>query len=375
MPVLPRAPALAAALALLAGAAGAQPAPSSVHGTVRDAARQPLAGVSVYLSGTTRGTATDAQGRYRIDGVAPGSYRLVGSMVGYETQTVPVLLAAGDGARADLRLAPAVETLAGVRVEAPADRRWQRRLARFQRAILGESANADSARILNPEVLEFSSSWGALQATAAAPLVIENRALGYRLRYDLRSFSVTATEVRYDGDEVFEEIAPASAAEAFRWAAARRRAYRGSMPHLLRSMLAGTAAEEGYTLALAGDDAGGRRTRGDRAAPTTADRLVRVGADGWATLTVRGRLEVVYDGEPEEPAYLRSAWFQGARRRPAPYQRSGLTTSRLNVRLDPQGTPLDPFAVSTTGHMGFERLADRVPRDYGQPPAPADDGP
>ena len=199
--------------------------------------------------------------------------------------------------------------------------------------------------------------------------------MGYRLRYDLHAFSATATEVRYDGDEVFEEIAPASAAEGFRWAAARRRAYRGSLAHLLRSLLAGTASAEGFALATVDDDAYGRRTATGRPTPTSGDRLVRVDTDGWATLTVRGRLEVTYDGEPEEPAYLESDWYRGGRRHPAPQQQSGLSTARASVRIDPQGTPLDPFAISTTGHMGFERLADRVPRDYGQPAPPADGRP
>ena len=366
-----RRPLLVAAVLLLAGAASAQaPATSTIQGTVRDASGQTLAGVSVYLSGTTRGTASDAEGRYRIEAVPPGSYRLVGSMVGYQAQTQPVRLDPGGRVQADLRLSPSVEALGAVRVEARADRQWQKRLARFEQALLGESANAEHTRILNPEVLDLSSRWGALRATAAAPLVVENRALGYRLRYDLHAFSATAGEIRYDGDEVFEEIEPASAAEARRWDAARQRAYRGSLAHLLRSMVAGTDQAEGFTLATVADDATRRRAPGRIPVRTSGQRLVRVDADGWATLTVRGRLEVVYDGEPEEPAYLESEWFQGGRRRPAPEQRSAVVPNRTAVRLDPQGTPLDPFALSATGHIAFERLADRVPRDYEPPPVP-----
>ena len=363
---------LAASLAATASAQGSGDGPPApyVEGTVRDADGRPLGGVSVYLSGTTRGTSSDAQGRYRIGAVAPGSYRLVGSMVGYRAHTQPVRLAPGAALRADLRLEPSVEALGAVRVEATADRRWQKRLERFRQTLIGESHNADSTRILNPEVLDFSSRWGALRATAAAPLVIENRALGYRLTYDLHAFSATASEVRYDGDEVFEELEPASPAEASRWAAARRRAHRGSLAHLLQSVMAGTERAEGFRLALVDGGLGGRRATGGTPVPTSGDRLVRVDADGWATLRLRGRLEVAYDGEPEEPAYLRSEWYQGGNRQPGPSQRSTVVADRSGVRLDPQGTPVDPFALSTTGHMAFERLADRVPRDYGQPAGP-----
>ncbi len=330
---------------------------------MRDDARRPLTGVSVYLSGTTRGTSADASGRYRIASVAPGSYRLVGSMVGYQTEVVAVRVTPGSAVRADLRLAPAVATLSEVRVEARADRRWQMRLATFERTLLGESANAEHTRILNPEVLDFSSSWGTLRATARAPLVIENRALGYRLSYDLHTFSASANTVRYDGDEVFEEVTPASAAEAAQWAGARCRAYRGSLPHLLRSLIAGTSRAEGFSLATVAS-VPFRHQRPAMPRPTSGDRLVRVDADGWATLTARGELEVTYRGEPEKAAYLRSDWFRGAHRRPDDRQRSTLRADRRGARLDPRGTPVDPFALSTTGHMAFERLADRVPRDY-----------
>ena len=362
---------LLAAVVLCAPLAGAQPA--SVTGTVRDASGAPLPGVSVYLSGTTRGTASDREGAYRIDAVAPGSYRLVGSMVGFEPAAVPVRLAAGV-TTADLTLTEATASLAPVTVEAQADRRWQRQLAQFREALLGESANADSTRILNPEVLDFASSWGTLRATARAPLVIENRALGYRLRYDLLEFRASSNSVRYDGDEVFEPMTPASAAEGFRWAAARRRAWRGSLQHLLRSMLRGTDESEGFSLALRPVDSF-RGRRSGVSFPTTAERLLRDGG-GVPTLVVRGELEVAYDGEPEEERYPESDWFRERRRRPLPVQRSVLTVERVGAALDPDGTPADPFAITARGYIAFERLADRVPRDFldGPPEAEAGDG-
>lgn len=344
----------------LAVVASAQPA--TVSGLVRDADGQPLPGASVYLSGTTRGVASDREGRYRIESVTPGSYRLVGSMVGFEPAGLAIRLAPGAVLVADLDLIETTADLTPVTVEAQSDRRWQRHLAQFHDALIGESANADSTRILNPEVLDFSTSWGTLRATARAPLVIENRALGYRLRYDLSAFSASDVAVRYDGDEVFEAMTPTSAAEGFRWAAARQRAWRGSLQHLLRALVDGTAEAEGFTFSLAATDAFGRR-RSTPLWPTTGARQIRV-VDGAPTLLFRGELEVVYDREPEEPAYLLSDWFHERRRRPASVQRSALTVVRNGAALDPDGTPVDPFAVTSSGHMAFERLADRVPRDF-----------
>jgi hypothetical protein len=90
-----------------------------------------------------------------------------------------------------------------------------------------------------------------------------------------------------------------------------------------------------------------------------------VDEDGWGTLRVRGRLEVTYT-EPEDPAYLDHPWFRDRRSRPAEVQRSAVHVRR-SARFDPQGTPEDPFSVSTSGYLGFERLADRVPEDYDPP--------
>ncbi len=50
---------------------------------VDDANDEPLVGVNVFIEGTTTGTATDADGRFRISGVAVGEQILVVSQIGY----------------------------------------------------------------------------------------------------------------------------------------------------------------------------------------------------------------------------------------------------------------------------------------------------
>ncbi|GAB3331062.1 TonB-dependent receptor [Hymenobacter humi] len=57
----------------------------TVAGTVRDRATQEvLPGVSITLEGTAFGTATDAEGRYRLPGVPAGAYNLRATFVGYD---------------------------------------------------------------------------------------------------------------------------------------------------------------------------------------------------------------------------------------------------------------------------------------------------
>ncbi len=358
-------------LAAFLPAVAAQPA--TLEGTVRDEDGDPAVGLSVYLSGTSRGDATDIEGAYRIPAVEPGTYRLVASGAGYRPTVQEITVDPGETVRTDLLLYRSRRTLGFVRVEAPRDTRWRGQRERFESALAGESTLADSVWIVNPEVLEFNERVGVLQAAAAKPLVLENRALGYRLTYDLDAFVRTDAQVRYEGTERFEPLDSASPAEAARWAAARARAYRGSLRHLLRALHAGTAEDEGFRLLIAetpGDAYTNETFSGPspRARPVAARRLLERDRDGTVRLAFRGRLEVHYD-EPEDPGFVRSAWFTGTRTRPADEQVSTLELRGGPLVFDAQGSLADPLGVLTRGYLAFERLADLLPADYVLPPA------
>lgn len=47
-----------------------------------------LIGVTVKIAGTTKGAATDVEGRYLIGGVAPGKYTIEASYVGYTSKNI-----------------------------------------------------------------------------------------------------------------------------------------------------------------------------------------------------------------------------------------------------------------------------------------------
>ena len=80
----------------------------SIVGQVTDArSEQPLPGANVVIDGTSRGAATDADGDYRLSGLAPGTYALRISYIGYEEQTATVKVVAGAAVRQDVGLAPA----------------------------------------------------------------------------------------------------------------------------------------------------------------------------------------------------------------------------------------------------------------------------
>lgn len=67
----------------------------TIVGVVADSTGHPLVFASVALAGTRNGTLTDEQGRFRLDGVAPGSYTLEISMMGYVARSAKVTVLAG----------------------------------------------------------------------------------------------------------------------------------------------------------------------------------------------------------------------------------------------------------------------------------------
>ena len=79
-----------AAVTAPAAMAYQQPADRTVSGRVSDENGSPLPGVSVAVKGTTRGTSTDADGRYRLNVPEQPNVVLVFSFVGYLAQEIRV---------------------------------------------------------------------------------------------------------------------------------------------------------------------------------------------------------------------------------------------------------------------------------------------
>ena len=358
-------------IAVLPAAAQTTPVGTALVGTVSDTEGVPIPGATVYLSGTSRGTQTDTAGRFRLSGVAPGAYRLVASLVGYVAATQDIRVTGGaEAGPFTFRLAEA--SLGEVVVEARGDERFRRRLETFTRELIGQSENGRLTTIVNPQVLDFRSgvgTGGALVATASAPLVVENRALGYRLVYDLRKYESTSTRVNYDGEERFEELVPADDAEAARWQTARAQAYRGSLRHLLRALRAGTANAEGFTFRQRRLTPDGQQLAEYAGREVPESRIVTAPdtAGFYRVVFAGSALNVVFAGEPEVPAYLTSEWFRGARSAPNAFQESDLISTRPEQAIDPQGNPEDPDGIQASGYIAFERLSDLVPAEYQLP--------
>ena len=346
---------------------------ATLTGTVTDSTTgAPLEGAHVFIAVSMSGAVTDADGRYRLDGVPVGAHRLYVSRLGYEPEPRDVLLRRGGMHVFDFELQPSAIELGEVIVEAKRNRRWKRQLEEFTRLFLGETPNAQETKIMNPEVLDFEGRAGHLKAHASEPLLIENHALGYRIQYFLKDFASTPTRVQYDGEPLFEEMTPSGPEEAARWTAKRDSAFYGSFRHFILAALAGQLEEQGFKLygrpAPDGTTGGGPEGAGltatripEQRFPTEAENLY---VDGEVptekVLDFDGFAEFVYLGETETEAFLE---WQGRPGRPK-YQSSFLWLERGPTVVDYKGDLHDPYGVTTAGFLAFERVADELPKEY-----------
>ncbi|MGZ3871714.1 MAG: carboxypeptidase regulatory-like domain-containing protein [Mucilaginibacter sp.] len=213
---------------------------------------KPVAYASVFLSNATIGDKTTADGNFTLQNIKPGKYELVVSIIGFETynQTVTVN---SDLILPDITIYPKSITLNEVKIIKPkTDFERQRNYDWFKEVFLGATAFAKDCNILNPEVLDLSydDRTGVLTASSVDFLVVLNNALGYKIKYLLKEFTLNNADEQnksfsYSGLVSFEELKGASAGQEH-WTEKRQEAYEGSEMHFLRSAAARRIAEEGF---------------------------------------------------------------------------------------------------------------------------------
>jgi len=361
---------------------------ATVTGVVTDQSDgKPLPGVSVFLSGTMLGAATDSLGMFSIDSVPIGSFQLVASMIGYETEVRQIEATKPEFYGFAFQLKPIVYDLDEIRVTDSFDRNWwRRRLQMFKRGLFSTTRNAAACEILNPLVLDFMEENYVLRASASEPLVVVNRRLGYRITFVLEEFdyNMLSGTIRYFLYPVYEELEPRDEKEAQRFRQRRLEAYEGSIRHFLRLLVQHrdlnidsfthlTGFTLGRTTWLDGESPG--QTILDlskgipfqvESDPVVIDSLLQETETGELVLRDSLILAVQYKREREAYEYLR---FPERRDRVPGHQLSVLDILHP-VTVDSRGLQDDPEDIIKYGYMGWERFADTLPYEYEPPENP-----
>jgi hypothetical protein len=219
-------------------------APYFIAGKVTDEKGALVAGATVFISGSQKVTVTNNEGRFFFNNIDAGTYHLSVQMLGYKSYTQNVLVQTES---ADLSITLKVKPIMLKTVKIGSDASWAKNYQTFKKHFLGITPNGQHCTILNPEVISFGTQPNVLTAEADELLIIENKALGYRIRYLLKAFTCnqTRSSANYDGDPIFEPMEGTETEQAA-WAANRLKTYKGSLMHFLRAVYHNTVSQEGF---------------------------------------------------------------------------------------------------------------------------------
>lgn len=215
---------------------------------------KPLANASVFLSNTTIGAKTSADGKFELTGVMPGKYTLVVSTVGFETHNQSITITGADVTSADVLMFPKTMALKEVAIRYHKGNNRSKYYEWFKSEFLGNSTRAKECEILNPDVLDFSYDEAADKLTASTygSLEIKNEALGYKIKYEITNFSLENRDkdekkVYYEGPVQFEQL-KGTKNEMLQWKRNRQNVYENSPLHFLRSALSNNLTGEGFSV-------------------------------------------------------------------------------------------------------------------------------
>jgi len=143
---------------------------------------------SVYFNGTFVGTTSDVNGNFELNILKNTSMPLTISAVGYYSVTL------NDFSKTEpliVYLKPKIYDLGEVGIKTKSlERKRRRNLVLFKEEFLGTTDNAQECAILNEKDITFNyeSDDDTVKAFASKPILIENRALGYKITYYLDKF-------------------------------------------------------------------------------------------------------------------------------------------------------------------------------------------
>lgn len=387
----------------------------SISGIVRDK-KDGLPGASIYLSGYKIATVADNDGKFKLSNLKPGSYDLLVQIVGYLPYSKSVIIA-DQSVQVDLVLKENVAQLDEVTVRADPNR--QKYINQFKEFFIGKTPNALQCKILNPQVLnvDFDITKSTLTVSTTEFLVVENKALGYRLKYMLDHFEFNSRThiIYYSGHPFFEEL-KASATKKKKYIAAREIAYYGSSQHFFRSLYANKSKEEGFIinkmikipnpnrypeylinanlekLKTLPEKTGIRKTAGkidtalfsfwtkQKEMPRTIDKFSRAEVltdtlvhdfnQNLKYISYTDALLIQYTKEKESLAYSNTGFWIF---RPLDVPENEISVANLmseGVRFYENGGIYDSRSLLFEGYWAYEKVADMVPMDYVPLPKP-----
>jgi len=383
---------------------------------VHEETGQPIGNASVFITNTSKGTVSNAAGEFELINVPEGTHDLVISCIGYET-VVDTYQAKELPLQIKAQLKPHAQELETVVVEPFEKDGWAKWGKFFMENFIGTTSFSYRCSIKNYKTLRFrfSKTKNRLVVVATEPLIIENKALGYKVQYQLEEFSYSFKDrvQVYFGYTLFDNLDkdPPKRRQLMN----REKAYYGSIMHFMASLYSNRLKEEGFDVRrlvktpnlekervrkiLANGVAQAKETINDRGTRViivgnsnspgngkdsmeyynrvmrqpdmleqygndllTADSLVTKVDDKYKSFFFNDNLYVVYKNEKEEGEYLSYTHEI----RSASSQRSVIVlTAASPLLIDASGNYSMPQYLMSYGYWGWsEKISGLLPLDY-----------
>lgn len=379
----------------------------TISGAVKDKVGI-LPGASIYVSGYKISTVTNDEGRFNLPNLAPGTYDILVQMIGYLPFKKNIVLE--NSVNINVLLTENATLLNEVIVKPDPDRAYH--LSLFKDNFIGKTPNAQDCKILNSQILSthFDKSTSILTISSDQFLVIENKSLGYRIKYLLEYFEYNFKErlIYYAGQPFFEDLKGGSA-KTKRWAKAREIAYNGSYQHFFKSLYANKITEEGFIInklikipnpfrkpdSLINTNIKRLTTSAQNGTPRTfniggsdsltywikqrnepklvntinradvkVDTLVKPFNQNLKNVTYKDALYIMYKNEQETEVFKNSGHWQSRPLDIPNYQISTVHLLTSPAQIFANGGILDPKSFLYEGYWAYEKMADLVPMDY-----------
>jgi len=379
-----------------------------LSGAVKDKKGEPLPGAGVYVSGYKIATVADNNGRYSLS-LKPGNYDILVQLIGFKAFNKNIIVA-DKALTFDFVLEEDAFQLQEVTIKPDPNREGYIRM--FTDFFIGTTPNAQLCKIINPNVLiiDYSNDDAKLTVKTNQFLIIENQALGYRVKYQLNNFEFDNKSriIYYEGFPYYEDL-KGSKGKMKRWAEKRIEAYHGSTQHFFNSLYAGKSKEEGFeinklirqpnpnrapdslinanikrlmqvkhalngTIKVMAGDSLNYWTKQKNAPATIAmlnrqqvntDTLVKTYNESIKSINFNDVLYVIYKNEREASSYANRIGQSISR----PLDMPDYQVSLINLQVAPvyfyeNGGTYNPRSMLYEGYWSWEKIADSVPLDY-----------
>lgn len=373
-----------------------------LSGTVADGADDHLlAGASVFINGSSKGTVTDKNGYFSITGVSFNIFELIVSYVSYETMIIKIT-PENIGKRFKILMASKQNTLKEVVIEPVERDGWKTWGKLFVESFLGTSNNARECIIKNPEVLRFryNKKTHVLTVSSVDMMIIKNNALGYTINYQLEEFKYDNRMISFIGYSSFEPMQSNRQRKMTQWNKHREEAFNGSLMHFIRSLYINKANEEGfkmtYLIRLFKKDTStaeyynkimnGNYSDVDTSKffiqimkpegmsisapiiyligkkPLLTDDIRKTDSSGTIYASFNNCIQLTYVKELEKDEYL--AQMSPMRKTKMPQTSIIYLVNNQFVIIDKSGLYFEPLDLFSEGYMAWEKFAEMLPTDY-----------